>query len=277
LPDKVLDVDDLHMIYSGGVHAVRGISFEVNQGESVAIIGSSGSGKSTVLRCINRLIEPTEGEIYLKGEQINTPHTDVNNLRSRIGMVFQSFELFAHLRVLDNITLGLRHVRKMSKSEAEERAMSVLERVDMLDRVDAYPGNLSGGQKQRVAIARALAMRPEVLLFDEPTSALDPELIGSVLETIRGLADEGMTMLIVTHEIGFARDVADRVIYMDEGMVAEEGPSSIINNPKSERLKKFLSSLHEDEVPEHIHEELVDEDIGYEYVPDGKGAGPRVR
>lgn len=277
MPDKVLDVDDLHMIYSGGVHAVRGISFEVNQGESVAIIGSSGSGKSTVLRCINRLIEPTEGEIYLKGEQINTPHTDVNNLRSRIGMVFQSFELFAHLRVLDNITLGLRHVRKMSKSEAEERAMSVLERVDMLDRVDAYPGNLSGGQKQRVAIARALAMRPEVLLFDEPTSALDPELIGSVLETIRGLADEGMTMLIVTHEIGFARDVADRVIYMDEGMVAEEGPSSIINNPKSERLKKFLSSLHEDEVPEHIHEELVDEDIGYEYVPDGKGAGPRVR
>ena len=277
MPDKVLDVEDLHMIYSGGVHAVRGISFDVNQGESVAIIGSSGSGKSTVLRCINRLIEPTEGEIYLKGEQINTPHTDVNNLRSRIGMVFQSFELFAHLKVLDNVTLGLRHVRKMSKGEAEEWAMSVLERVDMLDRIDAYPGNLSGGQKQRVAIARALAMRPEVLLFDEPTSALDPELIGSVLETIRGLADEGMTMLIVTHEIGFARDVADRVIYMDEGVVAEEGPSSIINNPKSERLKKFLSSLHEDEVPEHIHEELVDEDTGYGYVPDGKGAGPRVR
>ena len=277
MPDKVLDVEDLHMIYSGGVHAVRGISFDVNQGESVAIIGSSGSGKSTVLRCINRLIEPTEGEIYLKGEQINTPHTDVNNLRSRIGMVFQSFELFAHLKVLDNVTLGLRHVRKMSKGEAEERAMSVLERVDMLDRIDAYPGNLSGGQKQRVAIARALAMRPEVLLFDEPTSALDPELIGSVLETIRGLADEGMTMLIVTHEIGFARDVADRVIYMDEGVVAEEGPSSIINNPKSERLKKFLSSLHEDEVPEQIHEELVDEDTGYGYVPDGKGVGPRVR
>ncbi|GIT10583.1 MAG: peptide ABC transporter ATP-binding protein [Methanobacteriota archaeon] len=277
MPDKVLDVEDLHMIYSGGVHAVRGISFDVNQGESVAIIGSSGSGKSTVLRCINRLIEPTEGEIYLKGEQINTPHTDVNNLRSRIGMVFQSFELFAHLKVLDNVTLGLRHVRKMSKGEAEEWAMSVLERVDMLDRIDAYPGNLSGGQKQRVAIARALAMRPEVLLFDEPTSALDPELIGSVLETIRGLADEGMTMLIVTHEIGFARDVADRVIYMDEGVVAEEGPSSIINNPKSERLKKFLSSLHEDEVPEQIHEELVDEDTGYGYVPDGKGDGPRVR
>ena len=275
MPDKVLDVEDLHMIYSGGVHAVRGISFDVNQGESVAIIGSSGSGKSTVLRCINRLIEPTEGEIYLKGEQINTPHTDVNNLRSRIGMVFQSFELFAHLKVLDNVTLGLRHVRKMSKGEAQERAMSVLERVDMLDRIDAYPGNLSGGQKQRVAIARALAMHPEVLLFDEPTSALDPELIGSVLETIRGLADEGMTMLIVTHEIGFARDVADRVIYMDEGVVAEEGPSSIINNPKSARLKKFLSSLHEDEMPEQIQEELVRSDSDYGYVPDGKGQRPR--
>ena len=275
MPDKVLDVEDLHMIYSGGVHAVRGISFDVNQGESVAIIGSSGSGKSTVLRCINRLIEPTEGEIYLKGEQINTPHTDVNNLRSRIGMVFQSFELFAHLKVLDNVTLGLRHVRKMSKGEARERAMSVLERVDMLDRIDAYPGNLSGGQKQRVAIARALAMRPEVLLFDEPTSALDPELIGSVLETIRGLADEGMTMLIVTHEISFARDVADRVIYMDEGVVAEEGPSSIINNPKSARLKKFLSSLHEDEMPEQIQEELVRSDSDYGYVPDGKGQRPR--
>ena len=259
MPEKVLDIDGLHMIYAGGVHAVRGISFEVNQGESVAIIGSSGSGKSTVLRCINRLIEPTEGKIHLKGEQINTPHTDVNDLRSRIGMVFQSFELFAHLKVLDNITLGLRHVRKMSKSEAEEVALSVLGRVDLLDRIGAYPGNLSGGQKQRVAIARALAMHPEVLLFDEPTSALDPELIGSVLETIKGLADEGMTMVIVTHEISFARDVADRIIYMDEGVVAEEGPSSIINNPKSERLKKFLSSLHEDEVPEQIQE---DDDTG---------------
>ena len=277
MPEKVLDIDGLHMIYAGGVHAVRGISFEVNQGESVAIIGSSGSGKSTVLRCINRLIEPTEGKIHLKGEQINTPHTDVNDLRSRIGMVFQSFELFAHLKVLENVTLGLRHVRKMSKGEAEEVALSVLERVDLLDRIGAYPGNLSGGQKQRVAIARALAMHPEVLLFDEPTSALDPELIGSVLETIKGLADEGMTMVIVTHEISFARDVADRIIYMDEGVVAEEGPSSIINNPKSERLKKFLSSLHEDEVPNQIHEELPDSDTGYRYVPDGKGDGPRAR
>ena len=162
-------------------------------------------------------------------------------------MVFQSFELFAHLRVIDNITLGLRHVRKMSRKEAEREALEVLEKVDMLDRKDAFPGNLSGGQKQRVAIARALAMKPEVMLFDEPTSALDPELIGSVLKTIRGLADEGMTMVVVTHEISFAREVADRVIYMDKGVVAESGPSSVIDNPQTERLKKFLSSISEED------------------------------
>lgn len=247
MSDGLLRIENLHKIYSGGVHAVRGISFSVKEGESVAIIGSSGSGKSTVLRCINRLIEPTEGEVYLKNEQINTPHADINEVRSRIGMVFQSFELFPHLKVLDNITLGLIHVRGMSKSEAEKQAIEVLERVDMLDRKDAYPGNLSGGQKQRVAIARSLAMKPEVMLFDEPTSALDPELIGSVLQTIRSLADDGMTMVVVTHEIGFARDVADRVVYMDEGAVAEEGPSSIIEEPKTERMRKFLSSIHEED------------------------------
>ena len=242
----VLAIRDLHKIYAGGVHAVRGVSFDVHEGESVAIIGSSGSGKSTVLRCINRLIEPTDGAILLREEQINTPSADVNEVRSRIGMVFQSFELFSHLKVLDNVTLGLRHVRGMSKEEANEVALEVLGRVDMLERVDAYPGNLSGGQKQRVAIARALAMKPEVILYDEPTSALDPELIGSVLQTIRGLADEGMTMVIVTHEINFARDVADRIVYMDHGQVAEEGPSSIVNEPKSDRLKKFLSSINEE-------------------------------
>jgi len=246
MPEVVLSIRDLHKIYAGGVHAVRGVSFDVHEGESVAIIGSSGSGKSTVLRCINRLIEPTEGAILLRDEQINTPSADVNEVRSRIGMVFQSFELFSHLKVLDNVTLGLRHVRGMSKEEANEVALEVLGRVDMLERVDAYPGNLSGGQKQRVAIARALAMKPEVILFDEPTSALDPELIGSVLQTIRGLADEGMTMVIVTHEINFARDVADRIVYMDHGQVAEEGPSSIVNEPKSDRLKKFLSSINEE-------------------------------
>ena len=246
MPDIVLSIKDLEKMYVGGVHAVKGVSFDVHEGESVAIIGSSGSGKSTVLRCINRLIEPTAGVIELRGEQINTPHADVNDIRSRIGMVFQSFELFAHLRVLENITLGLIHVRGMSKEEADIVAMEVLERVDLLDRVNAYPGNLSGGQKQRVAIARALAMKPEVILFDEPTSALDPELVGSVLNTIRGLADEGMTMVIVTHEINFARDVADRVVYLDEGLVAEEGPSSIINEPKTERMQRFLSSMHEE-------------------------------
>tara|TARA_B100001287_G_scaffold275275_1_gene282494 strand:- start:184 stop:930 length:747 start_codon:yes stop_codon:yes gene_type:complete len=244
----VLSIRDLHKIYPGGVHAVRGVSFDVQEGESVAVIGSSGSGKSTVLRCINRLIEPTEGVIELRGEQINTPSANVNEVRSRIGMVFQSFELFSHLKVLDNVTLGLRHVRGMSKSKAEEVALDVLERVDMLERMEAYPGNLSGGQKQRVAIARALAMKPEVILFDEPTSALDPELIGSVLQTIRGLADQGMTMVIVTHEINFARDVADRIVYLDQGKVAEEGPSSIINQPKTERLQRFLSSMHEENV-----------------------------
>ena len=244
--DVVLSIRDLHKIYPGGVHAVKGVSFDVHEGESVAVIGSSGSGKSTVLRCINRLIEPTEGAIKLRGEQINTPNANVNEVRSRIGMVFQSFELFSHLKVLDNVTLGLRHVRGMSKSEAEEVALDVLERVDMLERIEAYPGNLSGGQKQRVAIARALAMKPEVILFDEPTSALDPELIGSVLQTIRGLSDEGMTMVIVTHEINFARDVADRIVYLDQGKVAEEGPSSIINQPKTERLQRFLSSMHEE-------------------------------
>jgi ABC-type polar amino acid transport system ATPase subunit len=275
MPDTVLKIDNLHKIYAGGIHAVKGISFEVNQGESVAIIGSSGSGKSTVLRCINRLIEPTDGAIYLKGDQINTPQTDINQVRSRIGMVFQSFELFAHLRVIDNITLGLIHVREMSRKDAEAEALEVLERVDMLDRKDAYPGNLSGGQKQRVAIARALAMKPEVMLFDEPTSALDPELIGSVLKTIRSLADEGMTMVVVTHEISFARDVADRVVYMDEGKIAEQGLSSIIEDPKTERLKRFLSSIHEEEVSEHINEQLVDEDTGFGYVPDGTGARPR--
>ena len=275
MADVVLSIRDLQKIYPGGVHAVKGVSFDVHEGESVAVIGSSGSGKSTVLRCINRLIEPTEGVIQLRGEQINTPLADVNEVRSRIGMVFQSFELFSHLKVLDNITLGLRHVRGMSKSKAEEVALDVLERVDMLERIEAYPGNLSGGQKQRVAIARALAMKPEVILFDEPTSALDPELIGSVLKTIRGLADEGMTMLIVTHEINFARDVADRIVYLDHGQVAEEGPSSIINEPKTERLQKFLSSMHEDKISEDIENELVNTQADHGYVPDGTGNRPR--
>ncbi|MGY8645055.1 MAG: amino acid ABC transporter ATP-binding protein [Candidatus Poseidoniales archaeon] len=246
MEEIVLSIENLEKIYPGNIHAVKGISFNVKKGESVAIIGSSGSGKSTVLRCINRLIEPTKGIIRLNDEIINNPLANVNDIRSKIGMVFQSFELFSHLKVLDNITLGLRHVRGMDKKDAEKSALEVLARVDLLDRTEAYPGNLSGGQKQRVAIARALAMHPEVILFDEPTSALDPELIGSVLKTIKGLADEGMTMVIVTHEISFARDVADRIIYMDKGLIAEQGPSEIIENPQSDRLKEFLSSMDEE-------------------------------
>ncbi len=245
MSETILSVSNLEKTYIGGVHAVRGISFDVSEGESLAIIGSSGSGKSTVLRCINRLIEPTKGVVKLRGERINTPAADINEVRSRIGMVFQSFELFSHLRVLENVSLGLLHVRGMAKADAEEESRRVLDRVDMGDRVEAYPGNLSGGQKQRVAIARALAMKPEVMLFDEPTSALDPELIGSVLETIQGLAEEGMTMVVVTHEIGFARDVADRILYMDEGLVAEEGDSSIIDNPRTDRMREFLSSIND--------------------------------
>ena len=246
MEEIVLSIENLEKIYPGNIHAVKGVSFNVKKGESVAIIGSSGSGKSTVLRCINRLIEPTKGIIRLNDEIINNPLANVNDIRSKIGMVFQSFELFSHLKVLDNITLGLRHVRGMDKKDAEKSALEVLARVDLLDRTEAYPGNLSGGQKQRVAIARALAMHPEVILFDEPTSALDPELIGSVLKTIKGLADEGMTMVIVTHEISFARDVADRIIYMDKGLIVEQGPSEIIENPQSDRLKEFLSSMDEE-------------------------------
>ena len=201
----VINVKNLEKIYTGGVHAVKGISFEVLPKQVVVIIGSSGSGKSTVLRCINRLIEPTEGEIFLEDVQINSPSTDINEIRSEIGMVFQSFELFMHLKVLDNVTLGLTKVRGYSKEKADDIARAVLATVDMSDKVDVYPGQLSGGQKQRVAIARSFAMNPKVMLFAEPTSALDPALIGSVLESITSLFAEGMTMVICTHAFGFSK------------------------------------------------------------------------
>ena len=239
----IIRVQNLEKVYPGNVHAVRGVSFEVRPKQVVAIIGSSGSGKSTVLRCINRLIEPTEGEIYLEEVKINDQKTDINKIRSEIGMVFQSFELFAHLRVLENVTLGLRKVRGYSSAEANEIARGVLEKVDMLDKLEAFPGQISGGQMQRVAIARALAMNPKVMLFDEPTSALDPELIGSVLESIKALVNEGMTMIIVTHEIGFAREVSDRILYMDHGAVVEEGPPSMLDAPKTERMQQFLGQI----------------------------------
>ena len=241
MSDIILSVEDMEKTYVGGVHAVRGVSFEVREGDSLAIIGSSGSGKSTVLRCINRLIEPTKGVVRLKGERINTPAADINEVRSRIGMVFQSFELFSHLRVIDNVSLGLIHVRGMDKEEARSEARKVLERVDMLDRVDAYPGNLSGGQKQRVAIARALAMKPEVMLFDEPTSALDPEMIKEVLDVMKDLAQRDITMIVVTHEMGFAKEVADRCILFDEGHLIEENtPHEFFDNPTHDRTKLFL-------------------------------------
>jgi len=239
----VITVKDLEKIYTGGVHAVKGVSFDVFPRQVVVIIGSSGSGKSTVLRCINRLIEPTKGEIFLEDLKINSPSTNINLIRSEIGMVFQSFELFMHLKVLDNVTLGLVKVRGFAKDKAEEIAKEVLAKVDMSDKIDVYPGQLSGGQKQRVAIARALAMNPKVMLFDEPTSALDPELIGSVLESIKSLVKEGMTMVIVTHEIGFAKEVGDWIVYMDEGQVVESGLPDIIDKPKTERMQKFLGQI----------------------------------
>ncbi|OLS19809.1 MAG: Glutamine transport ATP-binding protein GlnQ [Candidatus Heimdallarchaeota archaeon LC_2] len=234
---------ELEKIFDGHLHALKGVSFEVFQKEVVVIIGASGSGKSTVLRCINRLIEPSAGEIYLEDVMVNHESTNPNKIRAEIGMVFQSFELFMHLTTLQNVMLGLINVRKMSKSNAKELATQVLTQVDIADKLDSYPGQLSGGQKQRVAIARALAMDPKVMLFDEPTSALDPELIGSVLESMRQLAETGMTMLVVTHEIGFAQEVADWVIYMDDGEIVEEGPPDILNSPKTDRMKKFLGQI----------------------------------
>lgn len=240
----IIRVRDLEKMYHGDVHAVKGVSFDVHEKEVVVIIGASGSGKSTVLRCINRLIEPTEGSVYLEDIQINKKGVDINFIRSEIGMVFQSFELFMHLTVIDNITLGLSKVRGYNYDKARQIAEETLEKVDMMDKLDVYPGQLSGGQKQRVAIARALAMNPKVMLFDEPTSALDPELIGSVLQSMKKLAAEGMTMLVVTHEIGFAKEVGDWIIYMDHGEVVEEGPpQDILVNPKTDRLQKFLGQI----------------------------------
>ncbi|MEL0164271.1 MAG: amino acid ABC transporter ATP-binding protein [Candidatus Heimdallarchaeota archaeon] len=242
--NTLLSIKNLEKTYQGGVLAVKDVSFEVKEKEVVVIIGASGSGKSTVLRCVNQLIEPSDGEIYLGERRINEDGVDINEVRSEIGMVFQSFELFMHLTVIENIMLGLKKVRLFSNEKAYEIARETLEKVDMIDKVDVFPGQLSGGQKQRVAIARALAMSPKLMLFDEPTSALDPELIGSVLQSMKKLANEGMTMLVVTHEIGFAKEVGDWIIYMDDGEIIEEGePDLILVNPKTDRLKKFLGKI----------------------------------
>jgi polar amino acid transport system ATP-binding protein len=233
-------VEGLHKSF-GDNHVLRGIDFRVAEGEVVCVIGPSGSGKSTLLRCVNRLEEPSEGSILIEGEDILDPDADVDALRSRIGMVFQSFNLFPHLSVLRNLTIAQRRVRGRSEEEAREVARRNLDRVGLLEKIDAYPAHLSGGQQQRVAIARALSMDPDMMLFDEPTSALDPELVGEVLEVMRDLASDGMTMMIVTHEMGFAREVADRVVFMDAGVVVEEGPpAAVLVEPQHERTRRFL-------------------------------------
>lgn len=228
----------------GELEVLKDISKTINSGEVVAIIGPSGSGKSTFLRCINLLEVPTKGQILIDGENIVSSKTNVNKIRQKVGMVFQHFNLFPHKTVLQNLTLSPIKLRKISKSQAEEEAISLLKKVGLEDKKDVYPNTLSGGQKQRVAIARALAMNPEVILFDEPTSALDPEMIGEVLDVIKKLANEGMTMLLVTHEMGFARNVAKRVMFMDEGRVLEDGdPEKIFSFPEHNRTKEFLNKV----------------------------------
>lgn len=228
----------------GENQVLKGIDEHIKQGEVVCVIGPSGSGKSTFLRCLNLLEEPTSGEIYLDGEQINAEKTDINKVRQKLGMVFQNFNLFPHETVMENIILAPVNVLGKTAEESEKTGLELLKRVGLKDKKDAYPSSLSGGQKQRVAIARALAMNPEAMLFDEPTSALDPEMVGDVLEVMRDLAKKGMTMIIVTHEMGFAREVADRVIFMDEGYLIEEGsPENIFDNPKEERVREFLEKV----------------------------------
>jgi len=226
------------------LHALNGVTIDINKGDVVFVIGPSGSGKSTFLRCLNRLEEPTGGTILFEGVDITNKKTDINMHRQKMGMVFQQFNLFPHMTVLKNLTIGPMKLQGKSKKEAEEEAMKLLERVGLADRASAYPSQLSGGQKQRIAIVRALCMKPDVMLFDEPTSALDPEMVGEVLEVMRELAKENMTMVVVTHEIAFAKEIANRVIFMADGMIEEEGDAKeFFENPKSDRLKAFLAKV----------------------------------
>lgn len=223
---------------------LKGIHTEINKGDIIAIIGPSGCGKSTFIRTLNLLERPTEGAIYVDGENIMDKKVDINKIRQKVGMVFQHFNLFPNLTILDNITLAPVKTGQMSEADAQKKAMELLERVGLTDKAEAYPDTLSGGQKQRIAIVRALAMNPEILLFDEPTSALDPEMVGEVLSLMKDLAKDGMTMVVVTHEMGFAREVANRVMFFDEQIIKEEGaPEEIFDNPKSERLQSFLSCI----------------------------------
>ena len=240
-----IKVTDLKKHYNRGeVKALDGVNCEINKGEVVVIIGPSGSGKSTFLRSLNLLEIPTNGEIIFNGTDITAPKTNINKHRQKMGMVFQHFNLFPNMTVLKNMTSAPVTILKKSKEEAEKKALELLDRVGLKDRADAYPSQLSGGQKQRVAIVRALCMEPDVMLFDEPTSALDPEMVGEVLDVMKELAAEGMTMVVVTHEMGFAREVATRVIFMDEGIIQEDGtPEEIFDNPKCERLKSFLGKI----------------------------------
>jgi len=239
----VIRVEGLHKSF-GKLKVLNGIDCRVAPREVVVVIGPSGSGKSTFLRCINMLEEPTAGKIHIDGISLTDPKTNINTVRTEVGMVFQRFNLFPHKTALENICLAPIKVKKLSPKEAEERAHSLLKKVGLSDKASVYPDQLSGGQQQRVAIARALAMQPKVMLFDEPTSALDPEMVGEVLAVMKDLAREGMTMVVVTHEMGFAREVGDRVIFMDEGLILEEGtPEEIFLEPKNSRLKSFLSKI----------------------------------
>jgi polar amino acid transport system ATP-binding protein len=240
---SAIEISDLHKSF-GPLEVLRGIDLVVEPGEVVCVIGPSGSGKSTLLRCVNLLEEPTAGSIRVAGVEVTDPDTDIDAVRRGIGMVFQQFNLFGHLTVRENVTIAQRRVLKRGKAEASRIASANLDRVGLADKADSYPAQLSGGQQQRVAIARALAMDPQLMLFDEPTSALDPELVGEVLAVMRGLAAEGMTMLVVTHEMGFAREVANQLVFMDEGIIMESGnPREMMANPQNERTKAFLSKV----------------------------------
>ena len=239
----MIEIKDLKKSF-GDLDVLKGITETIKDGEIVSIIGPSGSGKSTFLRCINLLEEPTAGHIYIDGEEITDPKHDINKMRENLGMVFQRFNLFPHKTVLENITLAPINVKGEAKESAEKTARELLQRVGLLDKADVYPNSLSGGQQQRVAIARALAMHPDIMLFDEPTSALDPEMVGEVLAVIRQLTETGMTMVIVTHEMGFAREVSDRVFFMDQGYIMDQGtPEEIFGNPKEARTKDFLAKV----------------------------------
>lgn len=241
--DVLIKVDNLHKSFDK-IEVLKGINAEIHKGDVIVVIGASGSGKSTFLRCLNKLEEPTGGKIFFEGVDITDPRIDINLHRRKMGMVFQQFNLFPHMTVLKNMTLGPIKLLKKSKAQAEEEAMKLLERVGLSEKANAYPNQLSGGQKQRVAIVRALCMNPDVLLFDEPTSALDPEMVGEVLDVMKQLANEGMTMVVVTHEMGFAREVATNVVFVDEGRIVEQGePDKFFNNPENPRLKDFLSKV----------------------------------